>query len=142
MVIKVNIDDQPARALIDSGSLGDFISSTLVDQLKLKKTQLDKAIGLQLAVQGSRSKINSVVSARLSYQGINESRNFDVVNLNEYDVILGMLWLYQHQICIGLNPSRIVIGSDDSVPITRGTDTKYLLEAISLTPRSSQHAIN
>ena len=55
------------------------------------------------------------------------------MNLNEYDVILGMPWLYQHQICIGLNTSRIVIGSDDSVPITRGTDTKYLLGAMNLT---------
>lgn len=130
VVIKIGVDGQPARALIDSGSLGDFISPTLVDQLKLKQTLLDKAVGLQLAIQGSRSKINATVSAQLTYQNIKESQQFDVVNLNEYDVILGTPWMYQHQICIGLNPARIVVGSDKSVPITKGTDTKYLLSII------------
>ena len=48
IVIKVSIDGHPARALVDSGSLGDFVSLTLVDQLKLKCTLLDKAVGLQL----------------------------------------------------------------------------------------------
>ena len=59
VVIKVTVNGEPARALIDSGSLGDFMSSTLVDQLKLKRNILEKAVGLQLAVQGSRSKINA-----------------------------------------------------------------------------------
>lgn len=42
VVITAKINGHPARALLDSGSLGDFMSS----------------LGLQLAVQGSRSKIN------------------------------------------------------------------------------------
>ena len=116
---------------MDSGSLGDFVSSRLVDQLKLKRMLLDKAVGLQLAVQGSRSRINSIVSTRLTSQNIDEARHFDVVNLNEYDVILGTPWMYQHQVCIGLNPARIVIGSDKPIPITPGVDTKYLLGALS-----------
>jgi hypothetical protein len=52
--------------------------------------------------------------------------------LNDYDVILGTPWIYQHQVCIGLNPARIVIGSDKPLPIAAGTDTKYLLSATSL----------
>ena len=103
VVIKVKIDGHPAWALIDSGLLGDFISSTLVDQLKLKRNILDKAIGLQLAVQGSRSKTNTEVSAQLEYQNIKGQRQFDMINLNDYDLILGTLWMYQHQVCIGLN---------------------------------------
>ena len=59
VVIKVKISEMPVRALVDSGSLGDFISMTVVDQLKLKHTILEKPLGLQLAVQGLRSKINS-----------------------------------------------------------------------------------
>lgn len=133
VIIKISIDNQPARALIDSGSLGDFISSTLVDQLKLKRMLLDTAVGLQLAVQGSRSKINSTVNAWLTYQNIEETQQFDIVNLNDYDVILGTPFMYQHQVCIGLNPARIVIGSDKSVPIIWGTDTKYLLGGVDFT---------
>jgi len=58
-MVKVTINDQPARALLDSGSLGDFMSSTLADQLAMKRSILDAPLSLQLAVQGSRSKVNS-----------------------------------------------------------------------------------
>jgi hypothetical protein len=132
VVIRVNVNGSPMRALVDSGSLGDFISSTAVDQLKLKRTELDKPLGLQLAVQGSRSRINSCVNVDYSYQNIKGSRRFDVANLNDYDIILGTPWMYQHQVCIGMNPARIVIGSDKPLTIVSGTDTKYLLGAASL----------
>src|ERR1700710_1501827 len=62
LVVIVLINDRPCRALLDSGSLTDFISTTVVDQLKLKFDLLDKPIPLQLAVSGSRSvvKIRSI----------------------------------------------------------------------------------
>ena len=127
VVIRVVVNGSPLRALVDSGSLGDFVSSTVVDQLKLKRTVLDKPLGLQLAVQGSRSKITASVDVNYSYQHIKNVRRFDIANLNDYDMILGTPWMYQHQVCIGLNPARIVIGSDEPLPILSGTDTKYLL---------------
>ena len=93
---------------------------------------MDKPLGLQLAVQGSRSRINSFVKVDYSNQNIRDSCCFDdVTNLNDYNVILGTPWIYQHQACIGLNPARIVIGSDKPLPIAAGTDTKYLLGAVS-----------
>jgi hypothetical protein len=76
IVLQVKINGQPARALVDSGSLGDFMSTTLADQLKVKKVTLNAPLGLQLAVQGSRS------------------RHFDIINLNSYDIILGTPWLF------------------------------------------------
>lgn len=98
VVITVKINGHPARVLIDSGSLGDFMSSTLADQLKLTKETLEIPLGLQLAVQGSRSKINSKTKASLQYQDIDEERYFDIVNLAYYDIILGTLWLFQHSV--------------------------------------------
>ena len=118
------------RVLVDSGSLGDFIASTLVDQLRIKRTLFEKSIGLQLAVQGSRSKINASVEVDLVYHGIIETQCFDVANLNDYDVILGTPWIYQHKVCIGLNPSRILIGSDIALLIIHEANTKPLLSGI------------
>ena len=66
------MNGHPARALLDSGSLGDFMSTTLADQLGVEKTVLETPLALQLAVQGSRSKVNTVATAQLQYQGINE----------------------------------------------------------------------
>ena len=108
------------------------MSATLVDQLKLKRTNFEKPLGLQLAVQGSRSKINSFVNMSYSYQEIEDSRRFDVANLNDYDVILGTPWIWQHKVCVGLNPPRILIGSNDPMPIIAGLDTKHSLGAAAL----------
>ena len=40
-----------------------------------------------------------------------------MANLDIYDVILGMLFLYQHQILLGLNPAQVTIWSIDSLMI-------------------------
>ena len=53
IVVKVTVNDHPARALLDSGSLGDFMSTTLADQIGVQRTLLDSPLALQLAVQGS-----------------------------------------------------------------------------------------
>ena len=137
IVIQIQVNGSPLRALVDPGSLGDFISSTTIDQLKLKRTTLDKPLVLQLAVQGSCSKINCVIDVKYSYQNIMDSRRFDVANLNDYDLILGTPWLYQHQVCIGLNPAGIVIGSNKPLPIIASMDTKPLLGSVSLTPNTT-----
>ena len=111
IVVKVTVNNHPARALLDSGSLGDFMSSTLADQLQVKRITLDAPLALQLAVQGSRSKVNTRASVQLQYQNIDEARTFDVINLNNYDLILGTPWMHQHQVCIGFNPARVVIAT-------------------------------
>ena len=130
IVVKVTVNGHPARALLDSGSLGDFMSSTLADQLGVERKILDSPLALQLAVQGSRSKVNSAATVQIVYQGINETRTFDIINLNSYDMILGTPWMHQHQTCIGFNPARIVIGSNDSQPLRVGHDTKLMTHAL------------
>ena len=44
LVIVVHINGHPARALVDSGSLGNFISSTLVQQLNIEKKELTSPV--------------------------------------------------------------------------------------------------
>ena len=136
IVVKVNINGRPARALLDSGSLGDFLSSTLADQLSVKRENLDTPLSLQLAVQGSRSKVNTRATVNLEYQEISETRTFDIININNYDVILGTPWMYQHQICLGFNPARVVVGSDTALAINSGVDTKLMSAGI--TPEEQQ----
>ncbi|KAJ6570703.1 hypothetical protein B0H10DRAFT_1839920, partial [Mycena sp. CBHHK59/15] len=117
LVVVVLVNNHPVRALVDSGSLGDLISTTIADQLALRRQELDKPITLQLAVQGSRSKINHTVSVDFGYQDIKCPRTFYVANLSGYDMILGTSWLFQHKVTIGLNPARVCIGSADCLPL-------------------------
>ena len=132
ITVKVLVNGKPARALLDSGSLGDFVSSTLVDQISAKREILESPVSLQLAVQGSRSKVNARTTLKLEYQGIDENRTFDVININNYDLILGTPFMYQHQVCLGFNPARIVIGNEIALPMKAGADTKLMAAGISL----------
>ncbi|KAJ3511636.1 hypothetical protein NLJ89_g3978 [Agrocybe chaxingu] len=115
VVVVVNVNGQPARALIDTGSLCDFMSTTLADQLRAKKIELSTPLMVQLAVLGSRSKVNYQAEVNFTYQGIKERRNFDIINLSSYDLILGTL--YQHSVMVGFNPTRMLIGSNEALPI-------------------------
>ncbi|OAX32231.1 hypothetical protein K503DRAFT_794800 [Rhizopogon vinicolor AM-OR11-026] len=117
IIIDVKVNGQTLRALLDTGSMDDFISTTAVDQLKLQTEVLAKPLPLQLAVHGSRSKINCCVSVDFDYQDIRCKRRLDVANLDNYDMILGTPFIYQHKVMIGMNPSRVAVGSPEPVPI-------------------------
>jgi hypothetical protein len=71
----------------------DFISTKVVDQLRIKTNVLVKLVPLFLAVSGSRSVINHSATVNLKYQGINCERSFDVCNLDAYNIVLGTPFL-------------------------------------------------
>jgi len=95
---------------IDTGLLADFMSLNLAEQLQVKRAWLEKPLPIQLAMQGSRSKVNFGVNVHFQYQGTDYQRYFNVINLGNYDIILGTPFLYQHQALVGLNSSRLIIG--------------------------------
>jgi hypothetical protein len=128
IILTVHVNEQPIRALLDTGSMADFISTTVVDQLKLPREVLAKQASVQLAVHGSRSKINCSVTVDFKYQAIDEKRRFDVVNLDSYDMILGTPFIFQHQVLMGLNPTRVVVGSADALEM-RGEEVSSISSA-------------
>ncbi|KAF8218874.1 hypothetical protein L208DRAFT_1419269, partial [Tricholoma matsutake] len=110
VVVIAKINGHSVRALIDSGSLGDFLSTTLTDQLKIN-------LGTHIEFQ---------------YQGISEQRYFDIMNISNYDLILGCPWIYQHKVTLGLNLTMVVIGSNTSLPIEGSTVTKIASRAMDI----------
>ncbi|KAJ8579495.1 hypothetical protein M405DRAFT_688374, partial [Rhizopogon salebrosus TDB-379] len=125
LVVVVLINNHPCCALLDFGSLTDFVSTTVVDQLKLKFDILEKPIPLQLAVSGSRSIVKATTMVDLKYQEISGPCTLDIANLEAYDVILGVPFLFQHQVLLGFNPSEIKIRSVEPLPI-RGAQSQIL----------------
>jgi hypothetical protein len=117
ITITPRINGQSVRALLDSGSLGDFMSSALADQLQVKKFALEKPISVQLAVQGSRTKVNYGCKVKFEYAKISTERYFDIVNVDGYDLILGTPFLFQHQVVMGFNDTRVLVGSDSALPV-------------------------
>ncbi|KIJ10563.1 hypothetical protein PAXINDRAFT_37646, partial [Paxillus involutus ATCC 200175] len=41
----------------------------------------------------------------------------NIINLQNYDLILGTPFLFQHQVMVGFNESKVVVGSDLALPI-------------------------
>ena len=56
---------------------------------------------------------------------MNETRTFDIINVDSYDLILGTPFLFQHQILLGFNPLQVNVRSTESLPI-RGTQVLML----------------
>lgn len=103
IVIEVKVNANSARALEDPGSLSDFISAKLVDQLNIPTFALDKPIPVQLATTGSRTVVNCSVEREMAYQNMKEKRNMDVISLDEYGIVLGTPFPFQ---CKVPNSSR------------------------------------
>jgi hypothetical protein len=117
LIVQVELERESLRILLDSGCQADLVSSTVVDQLKLQKSALTKPLTLQLAVSGSRGTLHYNVRVRIVYQSVDEYREFDVANIDNYDMILGMSFLCQHSMKLGFNPNSVLIGSPKALPL-------------------------
>jgi len=74
--------------------------------------------------------VNYGARARLQYQSIDEDRHFDIINLQNYDLVLGTPFMFQHKILMGLNPSRMVVGSAKALPM-KGEEVMTLESRVS-----------
>ena len=92
VVVVVHINGKPARVPLDLGSLSDFMSVTLVDQLRLPLTELEKPIVVQLAVQGNLKWI----MARERACNTSQLMRTDTLILSTYKI---MTWSWEHRSC-------------------------------------------
>jgi len=128
----MKINGHPCKALLDSGTTGDFVSPAVAQQLGLKRKELTVPLPLQMACQGFRSKINFGVTAQFEYQTINCEQYFDIANLHGHDVILGTPFIFQHSILSGLNLTWVIIGSAEPLPMEDSNVMEITSEAIEI----------
>jgi hypothetical protein len=87
-----------AKALIDPGSTTDMVSADFARVANLTPIELTNPIPLQLALSGSRSKINFGTRPEISIGPIKESRYLDISALDGYDVILGTPFCWENKV--------------------------------------------
>ena len=76
-----------AHCLIDSGCEGIMLSPNFIRVVKIKPFLLDKPIGIQLAVTGSKSVINYGANMTIKYNGKESKEYFNIINIDYYDTI-------------------------------------------------------
>ena len=89
-----------AHCLIDRGCKGVMISPEFTRAAKIKTFALEKPIGIQLAVTGSKSVINYGTNTTIQINSEKSKEYFDVVNIDYYDAILGTPFLKKFKVAI------------------------------------------
>ena len=77
-----------------------MISSKFTQAAKIKTFTLEKPIGIQLAVMGSKFVINYGANVTIKINSEESKEYFNVVNINYYDTILGTLFLKKFKVAI------------------------------------------
>ncbi|KAG8722444.1 hypothetical protein FRC09_006266 [Ceratobasidium sp. 395] len=117
IVVQMFINGKSCRVLLDLGLLGNFISSTTIDQLKIKTEVLAKPMGLVMAVAGSRGVIKHSATVNIKHQEIDNTYRLDVATLDRYDLIFGTTLMYRHSIMLGFNPESVLVRSVKMLPL-------------------------
>ena len=89
-----------AHCLINSGCEGIMISPSFIRVVKIKPFLLDKLIGIELAVTGSKLIINYGANTTIKYNEKESKEYFDIVNIDYYDALLGTSFLRKHEVVI------------------------------------------
>ena len=106
------VHNQLVNILIDSGCTNNFVSTHLVQRLKLRTTRSAHSSTIELA-DGSKLQCNArVPGLAFSIQHYRDRLDFEVMPLSLYDMILGQTWLYQYDPQISFRSHSIQLLKD------------------------------
>jgi len=124
-VIMVKINGQEAIALLDSGCTMEAISPEMVQIVGLKVHQLTEQIPIQLGTKGSKSQINHGMKACIKIGTVENYHYFNVINIDRYDIIIGMVFMKQHGIVLDFEKDQVRMRGKNLYALHKSTD-KYL----------------
>ena len=126
MAALVKVNSLEAYALLDSGSMTMSIMHDFARVAKLKVTQLENPVPLQLGMVGSRSMINFGTWACLELGTITENDAYlDVINIDRYDMIIGTPFMRKHGLVLDFK--RNVLSIQDNIVGTLTTGQEDLM---------------
>jgi hypothetical protein len=104
MVTNMNINDQQARVLLDTGTTGtNLMSSSWAQTHNITSKELPTPITIHMAAKGSKTNANRFAWAPVEIKPENlgkERTKFLIVAVSSYDVILGMPFLQEHHVVL------------------------------------------
>ena len=107
-----------ARILFDFGASYSFIVVSSVDVLGLEVKTLEDPLHVSSPL-GTRVRINHICQdCELEISGILLTVNLRVMDISNFDVILGMDWLTAHRFIIDYDSRRITAYTRDGIRVT------------------------
>ena len=106
------------RVLFDSGASHLFIAASCVNILGLKVESLEKPLHVSSPL-GIRVRIDQICrDCELEISGILLMVDLRVMDISDFDVILGMDWLTAHRVVIDYDRRRVTAYTQDGIRIT------------------------
>ena len=102
------------NAMIDSGATEDFIDQELCQKHGIKTTEMGISRGIYLA-DGKESEmgpITHIAETTMEIGSQQEDAVFQVANLNNHKIVLGMPWLRQHSPIIDWANHKVTFDSE------------------------------
>ena len=96
----------------------DYVRATGIPIFKLEHPVL-----LQLACMGSKSMINYGVKSSIVFGNKHVEEYFDVANINHYDVILGMPFLWRLGITLDFTGQGLICIGTDVMPMNMPSES-------------------
>ncbi|KZT32161.1 hypothetical protein SISSUDRAFT_994344, partial [Sistotremastrum suecicum HHB10207 ss-3] len=86
----ISVNGIKAHALFDTGCESTMMSQQFADVNKIELQEFSNPMPLQLAVKGSRSVVYYGSQAQVTHGPIDRKVQFDIINLDTYDVVFGV----------------------------------------------------
>lgn len=110
------INGMEGLTLFNSGSSIDAVSNEFARVANMNPEQLEKPVPLQLGTTGSRSVINFGTKTSIRLGHTTTPAYFDVMNLDHYDLIMGVPLMVQLGICLDFGDDTIKMKDGTIVP--------------------------
>ncbi|KAL6582471.1 hypothetical protein OROMI_006485 [Orobanche minor] len=106
----LNISNIPALVLFDTGATHSFISRRLFDEIKAAYPIIEKEF-LEVSIPSGSSiqTMGLCKKVRINFDHLNLNANLHIVEMKDFDVILGMDWLSANHAVIRCREKEILI---------------------------------
>jgi len=137
--------------MIDSGATEDFIDKEVCNKqvIKMIKAKSPREIYLADGKPSARGPVTHMTKVPMDISSLREFATFQVANLQNHEVILGMPWLREHNPMIDWNDKRITFNSErcttwclKSTPVAYAVSEEKALEDNLITRFSKIQAKN
>jgi len=105
----ISINGIKALVLFDTGSTTDAVSNDFARVAQLPLYTLEKPITLKLGCVGSRSNVVFGTIAKAVFETKSANTYFDVANIDQYDIIMGIPYMTRNKITLDVANKTIII---------------------------------